>query len=128
MSIDAKLVAVIEKYRFHPEFLGIDLVDPNQPGAVDDTLLHLAARTGAVEDIEVLVSCGARVNVVGDLGNTPLHQAAMSGQEDSVTLLLRLGADPNLQNEFNQTALQVAELGGHERIVRILRTFISSRT
>lgn len=128
MSIDAKLAAVIEKYRSHPQFLGIDLVDPNQPGAVDDTLLHLAAQTGAVEDIEVLVSCGARVNVLGDLGNTPLHQAAMCGQEDSVRLLLRLGADPNLLNEFNQTALQVAELGGHEHVVRVLRTYWRTRT
>jgi uncharacterized protein len=120
MSIDAKLAAVIEKYRSHPEFLGIDMVDPSQPGAVDDPLLHLAARTGAVEDIEVLVSYGARVNVVGDLGNTPLHQAAMSGREDSVRRLLQLAADLNLQNEFNQIALQVAALGGHEQVVGVL--------
>jgi hypothetical protein len=52
--MNEKLAAVVEKYRSHPEFLGIDILDPNQPGAIDDTLLHLAARTGAVEDIEVL--------------------------------------------------------------------------
>jgi uncharacterized protein len=121
MSINEKLAAVIEKYRSHPEFLGIDIVDPNQPGAVDDTLLHLAARTGAVEDIEVLVSSGARVNVAGDPGNTPLHQAAMSGQAGSVRKLLQHGADPNLRNEYRQTALQVAGLGGHDRVVAILK-------
>jgi ankyrin repeat protein len=125
MLINEKLAAVIEKYRSHPEFLGIDVVDPNQPGAVDDTLLHIAARTGAVEDIEVLVASGASVNCSGDLGNTPLHQAAMRGEVASVKSLLQLGANASLRNEFNQTALEVAELGGHAEIVRILKTHIA---
>jgi uncharacterized protein len=79
MSMDRKLAAVIEKYRSHPEFLGIEVVDLNQPGAVDNTLLHIAARSGTVDDIRTLVSSGARINIPGDLGNTPLHEAALRG-------------------------------------------------
>ena len=121
MLMDQKLAAVIEKYRSHPEFLGIEIVDPNQPGAVNDTLLHIAAQTGAVDDIRTLVSCGARINTPGDLRNTPLHQAAVTGRSDSIAELLQLGADPNLRNKFGQTPLEVAELGGHSDAARILR-------
>jgi ankyrin repeat protein len=122
MLMDQKLAAVVEKYRSHPEFLGIEVVDPNQPGAVDNALLHIAARTGAVDDIRTLVSCGARINTPGDLGNTPLHQAALKGRSDSITELLKLGADTNVRNEFGQTPLEVAELGGHSDAARVLGT------
>jgi uncharacterized protein len=124
--MDQKLAAVIEKYRSHPEFLGIEVVDPNQAGAMDNTLLHIAARSGTVDDIRILVSCGTRINTPGDLGNTPLHEAALKGRLDSITELLRLGADPNLRNEFGQTPLEVAELGEHSDATRILRAAISS--
>ena len=120
MAVDPRLAAVNAKYRLHPEFLGLDLVDPNQPGAVDDTLLHLAARKGAVEDIEILAAAGAEINAIGDLGNAPLHQAAMRGQVASIKKLLDLGANRDVANEFGQTALTVAELAGRDEIVRIL--------
>jgi ankyrin repeat protein len=84
MAVDPRLAAVISKYRSHPEFLGLDLVDPNQPGAVDDTLLHLAARKSAVEDVEILAAAGAEINAIGDLGNAALDQAAMRGQVASI--------------------------------------------
>jgi ankyrin repeat protein len=117
-----KLSAVVAKYRGHPEFLGIDIHDPNQKGAVDDTLLHIAARMGAVEDIEVLVGCGGHVNAIGDLGNTPLHYAAMSGQVESVKKLIELGADLDRKNEFGQTALDVANLGDHHEVAHFLKS------
>jgi ankyrin repeat protein len=121
MSLRKKLAAVIKKYQSHPEFLGIDIVDPNQPGAVDDTLLHLAARTGDLEAIEVLIASGAQVNAIGDLGNTPLHQAAMRGQAKAVKKLLQAGANQSLRNEFGQTAQEVAEFAGHREVANILK-------
>jgi ankyrin repeat protein len=119
----SKLAVLIEKYRSHPQFLGIEVLDVNQSGALDDTLLHIAAQTGATDDIRTLISCGARVDAIGDLGNTPLHQAAMMGQTDSVATLLELGARADLRNEFNETALQVAELGDHHEAARLLRDY-----
>lgn len=126
MSTDNKLRAVIEKYKGHPEFLGIKITNPNQPGAVDDTLLHIAARRGDVESMEVLIECGALVNIAGDLGNTPLHQAAMRGQLEAVRFLLRQGADLTITNEFGQTASNVAEIGGHKEIVGLLKDAATS--
>jgi ankyrin repeat protein len=116
-----RLAAVIEKYRGHPEFLGIEITDPNQRGAVDDTLLHLAVRTGAIEDIKALVDTDADVNIAGDLGNTPLHQAAMMGQVESVKALLKLGARTHLKNEFGQTPLEVAELSGRGEVIQLFK-------
>jgi ankyrin repeat protein len=127
MTLKKKLAAVIKKYQGHPEFLGIDIVDPNEPGAVDDTLLHLTARTGDLKGIEVLIASGAEVNSIGDLGNTPLHQAAMMGKVDSVRKLLQLGADPSLRNKFDQTAEEVAKLGGHHEIAEILKEVHSAQ-
>jgi ankyrin repeat protein len=111
---------VLEKYQSHPEFLGLELVSANQKGALDSSPLHIAARTGEVHDIEVLVAHGADVNLSGDLGNTPLHQAAMVGKAESVRQLLLLGADPSLRNEFQQTPLEVARLGNHAEVAKLI--------
>jgi len=117
-----KLNAVLDRYRTHPEFLGIEIENPNQPGAVDDTVLHIASRTGAVEDMRVLIACGANVNALGDLGNTPLHGAAMKGQVEAARVLLQSGAAVDIRNEFGQTALEVAELRGHKDVVDVLKS------
>lgn len=119
--MDARLSAVIDKYRTHPEFLGLEITDVNQPGAVDDTVLHIAARLGADEDIEVLVAGGANVNAVGDLGHTPLHGAAANGRVRTVRLLLSLGARPDIRNEFGETPLDVALMLARADVVSILR-------
>lgn len=121
MSSNDKLAQVIKKYRHYPNFLGIDLVDVNQPGSIDDTMLHIAAWKGELADMEVLILAGANVNAKGDMGNTPLHGAAMKGQVEAVKLLLRHGANPAIMNEHNQTALVVAELGKRAEVVKLLK-------
>lgn len=116
-----KLKEVLAKYRHHPDFLGEELSRADQRGAMDDTPLHISARKGEVDDIGVLVSCGADINSKGDLGFTPLHYAAMAGQTAAVNRLLELGADPLVENEFSQTPWRVAALGKHWEIATILR-------
>ena len=119
---DEKLAAIIKKYSSYPEFLGIEIVAPDQAGAMDDTLLHLTARRGAVEDLEILLKSGGNVDVRGDLGNTPLHGAAMTGQLETAKLLLRHGANPAATNEFGQTPEKIAELGAHHHVVKLLKS------
>ncbi len=110
---------VLHRYATHPDFLGLDITDVNQPGTVGDTLLHLAARIGVVEDIEVLVSAGAHINALEDLGYTPLHVAVLGGNLSSVLKMLELGADPSLKNEFGETAEMVARQLGHREITDV---------
>jgi len=95
----------------------------NQPGAMNDTMLHFAAESGAIEDIEVLVDSGAEVNAIGDIGNTPLHGAALTGKVAATKRLLELGADRTLKNELGQRAVDVADIGGHDNVAETLRTF-----
>lgn len=115
-----KLIDVLDKYRAHPDFLGLDLVSADQRGAVDDTPLHIAARRGAVDDIVTLVEHGATVTLGGDLGNTALHYAALTGMVEAAKKLLELGADPVAENEFGETPAIVAEQGGHQHIAQLL--------
>jgi uncharacterized protein len=118
------LVAIAKKYAKHPEFLGIDIDDINQPGAVDDTLLHIVARTGAIDDLKTLIAEGASVNPIGDLGNTPLHQAAMNGQITTAEYLLLKLANPRIRNEFDETAFDVATQGGHKELAALIKKYL----
>lgn len=119
-SLCEQLRSTLKQYETHPDFLGLDLTDPNQKGAVDDTVLHLATRMGAIDDVKILVDAGANVNSIGDLGNTPLHQAAMMGQLEAARLLLKRGAATHTENEFGQTPLDVAKHSGNEEMIRLL--------
>lgn len=119
-----KIKNLIDRYKEHAEFLGMELLDINQPGSVDDTMLHIAARKGNIEDIYFLISVGANINAIGDLGNTPLHQAAMRGALDSVKVLLELNANPLIKNEFGQTAADVARIGKYLSIYELINEHI----
>jgi ankyrin repeat protein len=121
MLLSPEFARIVEKYKNHPEFLGMAIEHPNQAGAVDDTLLHLAARVDAVEDVRALVALGVDVDIVGDMGNTPLHTAAMLGKSATVAELLRLGAATASKNEFDQTPLDVALLANEPQIVELLK-------
>ena len=125
MTPDEKLAKLYKKYSGHPEFLGTEIVDPNQCGSLDSTLLHIAAEKGAIEDIQILIASGAKVDAAGDMGNTPLHAAAMMGRIESVKLLLQYGSNPNLTNELGQTPLVVAELGKKKAIVNLIKSWRS---
>ena len=119
MSVDSKLMNILEKYQSHPDFIGIELNDPNQPGAVDDAPLHIAVRREAVEEVEALIKLGAKINQPGDLGNTPLHFAAMSGRAVIVQALLKRGANVKALNEFGESPLVVAQQAGSKKVVSL---------
>lgn len=121
-EINDKLAKVIAKYRTHPQFLALDVTgNPNQRGAFDDTFLHIAAETNALEDMKVLIEAGADVSAKGDLGRTPLHGAAARGYLEAIRLLLAAGADPEIEDEYNQTPSRVAELMKKKEAVEFLR-------
>jgi uncharacterized protein len=114
------LEEVLRKYQANPEFLRVQLLHASQKGAMDSIPLHIASRTGAVDDIDVLVLHGADINAPGDLANTPLHEAVMAGKHESAKRLIELGAAISLQNEFGQTPLDVARIGKHSKLVTLL--------
>lgn len=122
MLMNTDLPALFVRYsKEFSDFDGLVLQDPNQKGYGDDTPLHIAARHGLLNDISVLVSSGAHLDIHGDLGFTPLHYAAISGQEDAARLLLSLGANKSALNEFDQSASEVAKLANHDDFAKMLR-------
>lgn len=118
----APIEVIFEVYKDHPEFLRIDLRDVNQKGALDSSLLHVAARTGRLDHVLELARAHAEIDAIGDLGNTPLHEAALCGKSEAAALLLDLGADASIRNEFGQTALEVARLGGKLDVCEVLES------
>ena len=120
-----KLAGIIKKYRHYPNFLGVEIVDVNQPGSIDDTMLHIAAWKGELPDVEVLIACVAKVNAIGDIGNTPLHGAAAKGHLAVAKALLSNGADRSIKNEFGETAADWALNARHDDMVKLLRAFRS---
>jgi ankyrin repeat protein len=70
------------------------------------TLLHLAARSGDVDECRRQLALGAFVDARDDLGWTPLGMAAAKGHADVVGILLDHGADLDIvlpaENTYDQ--------------------------
>ncbi|MCY4574699.1 MAG: ankyrin repeat domain-containing protein [Gemmatimonadetes bacterium] len=85
--------------------------------------LHVAARAGAGEVVEVLLGAGAdpeRAITVGG-GARPLHFAAESGSVRAIAALVGVGADVNATEEsWGQTPLIFAASRGRTEAVRAL--------
>lgn len=125
MRTRTPLQLLIDKYKkdYFVEFRGLRLTDLNEKGISGDTLLHLVASVGTVEETDLLVAAGADVNSVGDMGYTPLHYAAGRGRPEMVTRLLELGADPTLRNAFGTTPPESSDLNEHLEIAALIRGF-----
>jgi ankyrin repeat protein len=126
---------------------GIDVNGLNQAG---ESPLMLAALTGDLPSVQVLLDRGAKVNLTGwsplhyaaigpelkivqllidkgaDLdapspnGTTPLMMAAQYGSEENVKLLLDKGADLKRRNQKDLGAVDFAKLSGREPLVKKL--------
>src|SRR5258705_3051744 len=95
-----------EKYRYLTNYESDDPASPIDPSSyVDsngDTLLHIAANSGDLRTVELLLKAGADVNQTGDMGNTALHYARMNHLDDVARVLLAHGALANVENDFGQ--------------------------
>lgn len=86
----------------------VDVSAGGAEGGGGTTPLHIAARNGRREVVEVLLGAGADVGVVDGVGNTPLFAAIGGGHADVVDVLLRYEARVNAANQAGQTPLGAA--------------------
>jgi ankyrin repeat protein len=112
---------VLAKYNELALFDEMELTDPNQIGIGEDAPIHIACLEGELEDVEIMVSAGADINLIGDIGNTPLHYAVSGGNLMVVKRLIELGASPRIKNEFGETAKDIAEIKKIDEIATILK-------
>jgi ankyrin repeat protein len=80
------------------------------------TALHMAAASGSVEIVQLLLMHGAHVDARDESGMTPLWVAAISGYREIVEVLIAAGADVNAKNGSGSTVLDRA----HDPEVRAL--------
>lgn len=99
---------LLKKYQEMAMFEDVELVAFDQPGRFDeDTPLHVACFSGAVEDVKQMLNDGAKINIKGDIGNTPLHSAVIGGHADVVKLLIASGADPEVENDYGDKPIDM---------------------
>lgn len=91
-------------------------------GSNESSALMMAAQANNIRVLEYLLSKGANVNLVNDIGNTALIIAAEEGHIRCAKALVKAQADVNIQNRYGQTALILATENGHFSILRWLTT------
>ncbi|CAJ1430170.1 unnamed protein product [Effrenium voratum] len=89
---------------------------------VDGTCpLHLAAKQGHAECVQLLLQAAAAPSEADDNGHQALHLAAQEGHQEVVELLLQAGAACDACGEAKQrTGLHLASANGHVPVCSVL--------
>lgn len=69
-----------------------------------DTLLHVAASRGSMNEVCYLLQTGAQINAQGEFLFTPLHCAAIGGHNEIYDYLLSNGGDKDMRDCYGYTA------------------------
>jgi ankyrin repeat protein len=93
-----------------------------------ESLLHVAAKSGHVSMVKLLLDKGATINIQDESGNTALHYASANGKKDMVKLLLEKGADASVVNAKEQKAIDYSNIKGYNEITELLLKFSPSNT
>jgi ankyrin repeat protein len=84
--------------------------------------IHEAARSGNLDQVQLLIVQGVDVNEKAIRDETPLIFASLAGNGEIVNYLLQRGANIYARNASGMTALHAAAFGGHADIVLLLIT------
>ncbi|KAJ7059385.1 hypothetical protein C8F01DRAFT_989269, partial [Mycena amicta] len=79
-----------------------------------------ASVEGHLDVVQLLLECGAKVNMQGELHGNALSTASAKGHLDIAQLLLEHGANINAQGGPDGNALQAASAGGHLDVAQLL--------
>jgi uncharacterized protein len=85
-----------------------------------DSPLLLAAFSGNLENVRILIEHGANVNQLGAYKASPLFYASSGGYEEIVEILLKNGAIVDVLAENRRTPLMIAMKEGNKYIVENL--------
>ncbi|KAG8183957.1 hypothetical protein JTE90_005188 [Oedothorax gibbosus] len=77
-------------------------------------------RCAPLDDIRILLACGAKVNEPVTQGLRPIHYAAFQQYVEALNLLLVRGCDPDAMDEIGYTALHLCAERGYIDLVELL--------
>lgn len=84
------------------------------------TPLHMAAETGLINNMKLLLDHGADADARTNRGNTPLHLAALRNSPEAAMLLLQYNASPNAIRSEGWTALHLAAIYDRVEVAQFL--------
>ena len=115
-----EVTKVRQRLRYSGFLKSREIVNTRDP-ETGRTLAHLAAMRGDMDMVSMLVSKGARLNMVDSEGRTALHDAASLGDREMVELLLSEDdaklIDIKAKSKTQQTPLHLAIKAGHVEVV-----------
>lgn len=89
------------------------------------TALMLAASSGSLELVNILIECGADVNLQNKDGSTALMFACENRNIEIVKRLLEVpGCNAGLEDNDRKTALKIATEAGHKEMRSLLNNFL----
>jgi len=94
--------------------------DVNWMNRIGDPLLNIAAASGNVEIIRMLIEAGASVNEIDHEENTPLHVTAANGHQKASIMMLQYEADINARNLKGATPVMLAAMNGQQNTYQML--------
>ncbi|XP_069477814.1 serine/threonine-protein phosphatase 6 regulatory ankyrin repeat subunit B-like isoform X2 [Ambystoma mexicanum] len=96
-------------------------------GKAQETPLHIAARIPDGEKVaEMLLKCGADVNVEQENGETAMHIAARHGNLKMITALIEDGGEPTWQSKVGDNPLHIAVRHCHLPVVEEILNYLAN--
>jgi ankyrin repeat protein len=86
--------------------------------------INIAAWTGNVRMVELLLRQGAEIDDKTKWGESPLHHAVTFGFVDVVELLLKAGANPHSTDRLERTPAQIASQKGTEKMKKLFSPYM----
>ena len=87
------------------------------------SVLHLAARRGYLDVVELLLAAGANASRFSHDGSTPLHEAALGGHLEVARTLIRAGAETRATDNGGHSVFCAAKVGGNRELMELLKQY-----